>query len=465
MPKVTFSTAGDDEWTAPGDVTSIRVLCWGAGGTGGLATSANNGGGGGGGSFSETVVEVVPGRTYELFVADPTLAESVSYFDSPAVASATSGKNANGSVGGDGGSREPNTGIPRKGGKGANGTATSASPSVGGGGGGVGGPNGNGGDGGIGAVHFGGTTGTVGGGGGTGATVLNGTNGVAPGGGGGGSRHNGVSAGTPGNGAVGRIELYYANGKTGNGGGGGGGYARKTLEVSPDQEYQLYVGHGGYGQIATNDTNFQPSALRPPLHGESSWFDSPSTLQGAGGRSAGGGLDASEETLSVGAAGGSRGDNPETNVGDVTFVGGNGGEGGLYHELYDRIGGGGGSAGGPDGPGRNGLPSELSGRGGWGSNHSLNATGSDRYDKSFLVTSGAGDGGSGRASSDNGAVIHGHGNYPGGGGGGAFVSLSTATSMGEQITGVWFVSPGGYGASGRVLIRGKCTGRKLLPEF
>lgn len=67
---MTYSTAGSYTWTAPCDVTSIQIECWGGGGGGGSA-SANpsaGGGGAGGGYVKNTSFTVVPGTTYNIWV-------------------------------------------------------------------------------------------------------------------------------------------------------------------------------------------------------------------------------------------------------------------------------------------------------------------------------------------------------------------------------------------------------------
>lgn len=68
----TFSTAGTFTWTAPCDVTSIQVECWGGGAGGGYGGTTNKygGGGGGGGAYTKNIsVTVVPGITYSITVA------------------------------------------------------------------------------------------------------------------------------------------------------------------------------------------------------------------------------------------------------------------------------------------------------------------------------------------------------------------------------------------------------------
>ena len=71
---VPFTTTGAGTWTAPCDVTSITVEVWGAGGSGGGNTTNNSlgGGGGAGGTYASSIITVVPGTTYNLFVAPQT---------------------------------------------------------------------------------------------------------------------------------------------------------------------------------------------------------------------------------------------------------------------------------------------------------------------------------------------------------------------------------------------------------
>ena len=63
--QIQFTAPGTYSWIAPLDVTSVCVLCVGAGGNGG---SANGGGGGGGGLVYANNIPVTPGTTYTLQV-------------------------------------------------------------------------------------------------------------------------------------------------------------------------------------------------------------------------------------------------------------------------------------------------------------------------------------------------------------------------------------------------------------
>lgn len=66
----TYSTSGTYYWTAPYDVSSVQIECWGAGGSGGGATAnPSAGGGGSGGAYTKhATFTVVPGQTYTIQV-------------------------------------------------------------------------------------------------------------------------------------------------------------------------------------------------------------------------------------------------------------------------------------------------------------------------------------------------------------------------------------------------------------
>ena len=70
-----ITTPGAGTWTVPSGVTSITVECWGGGGAGGgglwvSGTKAAFGGGGSGGGYAKTVLSVVPGTTYDIYVGE-----------------------------------------------------------------------------------------------------------------------------------------------------------------------------------------------------------------------------------------------------------------------------------------------------------------------------------------------------------------------------------------------------------
>lgn len=181
--QVIFTTTSSTTWTAPPNVTSVSVQCIGAGGNGGSddpapePTSPSGGGGGGGGSGSG-VVTVIPGNTYNIVVASqhsggPSTDKSTFSADLTIFGQTGSDGNALGN-GGAGGNGSTSVGSP---GKDAN-------------------------------LTIGGDGGTAAGGGGTGGAGGNnsmGQNGNVPGGGGGGG-----AVGNPGGfGAGGQVKLVY----------------------------------------------------------------------------------------------------------------------------------------------------------------------------------------------------------------------------------------------------------------
>ena len=198
---VTFNTAGAATWKAPCDVTSITVKAWGAGGSGG-GSSANNvkgGGGGAGGSYASSTLTVVPGTTYDLYVA-PVNAGTAgagtkgqgSWFNTNAILFAEGGNGGaapnNATVLGGLGSITSSIGTTRTaGGDGANGSTS------------VGGAGGNG--------------STGGGAGGAQLTITenNGNFGNPVSGGGGGAFITDASNHSGGNGARGEIQITYTS--------------------------------------------------------------------------------------------------------------------------------------------------------------------------------------------------------------------------------------------------------------
>ena len=63
-----FITPGTYSWTAPAGVTSVSVVCVGAGG-GGLSNEINQGGGAGGGGLGyKNNISVTPGQSYTVVV-------------------------------------------------------------------------------------------------------------------------------------------------------------------------------------------------------------------------------------------------------------------------------------------------------------------------------------------------------------------------------------------------------------
>jgi hypothetical protein len=244
-------------------------------------------------------------------------------------------------------------------------------------------------------------------------------------------------------GAGGGVRIFYWLAATGGGGGGGGGYARQQLDVTPTTSYELYVGRGGYGQQAMPGVN--PAAFvsySPRLDAEDSWFLSPSQVCGRGGQSAGA-HDGAATAIPTGALGGGQPGTP-ANVGAVTFLGGNGGDGHGASKLFAFLGGGGGAAGSYEAAGADGLDGRESGQGGWSANN---------FHQRLLVGfyPRGGSGGNGFMGSLTNA---GWGTAPGGGGGGNGANIFHLAA-----------SRGGPGAAGRVLISGTRTGQLLVPGF
>jgi hypothetical protein len=156
-----FISAGTFNWTAPSGVTSVSVVCVGAGGYG-----QDNLGGGGGGLGWKNNISVTPGQSYQVVVGAGRLGQGLS-----GAVNTTSHFINTSTVRGGGGSQ----GIPQTGGApggtftgdgGGNGGNGSNTASGGSGGGGTGGYSGNGGGG-------GGSSGNGGGGGGGGNDTNN----------------------------------------------------------------------------------------------------------------------------------------------------------------------------------------------------------------------------------------------------------------------------------------------------
>ena len=71
VPSGVIATTTSGSWKAPAGITRIRVRIWGGGGGGGdSAYVADYGRGGGGGGYSESVLAVVPGATYNYTVGN-----------------------------------------------------------------------------------------------------------------------------------------------------------------------------------------------------------------------------------------------------------------------------------------------------------------------------------------------------------------------------------------------------------
>jgi len=206
-----FISAGTYSWIAPAGVTSVCVVCVGAGQAGGGFQGSRQGAGGGGLAYKNNIA-VTPGNAYTVVVgaggpytATGGVAGGLSSFTA-SFGTCTAG-------GGSGGTGGSPSGVYDGGGNGGNGSGSS-----GGGGGGAGGYSGAGSGGGSGAAGAGGAgaggnnAGTRGIGGGGVGILGQGANGTANGGGGSGGT---TGATSPGSG--GSVEF----GGTYGGGGGG----------------------------------------------------------------------------------------------------------------------------------------------------------------------------------------------------------------------------------------------------
>lgn len=455
---LTYSgTPGSFTWTCPAGVTSINVVCVGAGGTGGRNAAADqqalggSGGGGGGGLGWRNNILVTPGTVYTVIAgANSTTASTNgtnSYFQDgytvvgaggggggsrPAGYSGDIGGGAGGYFVGDGGG---------SGGSGGYATFTTSGGNGPGGGGGAGGYSGNGGNGGVGAgaltttLGFG-TNGTGGAGGGGYGASPGGTNGTGGGGvglngigpnGNGGSYGTG-SAGIGGSlGANGGATFNDVNGCFGGayGGGGAGAYGNTnppgtggagavkivwTANTTYPNQFSRLIGGGGN----SGTTAFSGAAAAGGPGGLSSGgtgnfnggAGGSSTVIGSGGGGAGG-------YSSVGGAGGST-SGTSTNL--VTQSGAN-----------SIGGGGGGSTGGgagalnQDGSVNNSTTGNGGGGGGVGllgvSNLGLGGTLLAGTTGAILGQSGLG-GSSGATGGASSATVGGAGGAQGGGGGG-----------------------------------------------
>jgi hypothetical protein len=220
MPAFFFTNGGTTNWICPSNVTSVQVVCWGAGGAGGSAQRVGGsgtvqfGGGGAGGAYAKvTNYPVIPGNTYYInagtcasntnSVTGVSVSGGDSWFSSSNAPSglilAKGGAGGNSAIGntpttayatGGLGTTDGSIGnVLYAGGSGANGSQTNATGFGGAGGGGSGaGSSTNG----TSTTNCVGATAPAGGGnGGTGPTSgsLSGTSGFAPGGGGAGSRN------------------------------------------------------------------------------------------------------------------------------------------------------------------------------------------------------------------------------------------------------------------------------------
>lgn len=219
-----FNTAGTFTWTAPADVTSVSVGCWGGGGAGGGASTSNGdnvGGGGGGGAYTSATVTVVPGTTYNIVIGAAAVGGPG---NGPDGASSTFGTGSSlvTGAGGKGGKADTGGGGAGgvgtyNGGNGGAGNFSNADTGGGGGGAGMGGAGGNGdspwiSNGGTGGAAISGNGGGGAGGAGGAGDGVDGNNGNAAGGGGGGADAPafGGTAKKGGNGGLGQVVISYA---------------------------------------------------------------------------------------------------------------------------------------------------------------------------------------------------------------------------------------------------------------
>lgn len=233
-----FTSTGANSWVVPEGVTTVSVLCVGAGGGGGGSeeTDETGGGGGGGALAYANDIPVTPGETITVTVGlrgngggvggNGTAGGASSFSRGPTdlVAAGGGGGGANRGGGGAGGAVSVGTGgAGGSGGAGSNRASNNA-----GGGGGAGGYSGSGGQGGSAASTGSSTAGSGGGGGGGGGGTNNGTRG-------------GGGVGLLGQGANGTRGLANASGGGGSGGTngvavgglyGGGGRGAAGQEVS-----------------------------------------------------------------------------------------------------------------------------------------------------------------------------------------------------------------------------------------
>jgi hypothetical protein len=246
-----YNSGGTYSWTVPAGVTSVSVVCIGAGGTNGIG---NSGQAGGGGALAyRNAITVVPGATGTVVVGASSGrsgnqgqtggSSSFQYSGTTTTAGGGGGgygdglQNA-GTGGGSGGTRSGTTTGGGNGGAGGTDGQNAGGP----GGGGAGGYSGNGGAGATGFAPTSSTNGSAGSGGGGGGGGKGGTN-EAGGGGGGGVGFYGE--GTSGAGGTG-------SGQNNNGGGGAaggsGGQAGGTGENSVAGGQNSSGGQGGaYG--------------------------------------------------------------------------------------------------------------------------------------------------------------------------------------------------------------------------
>ena len=261
-----FTVAGTYDWICPADVTSVSVVCVGAGGSGAIGNFP--GGGGGGGLAYKNNIAVVPFQSYTVVVgtggaplaSTNTPANGNTGTSSSFIASSIGFVGANGGnggaanltqSGGAGGAGGTQIGAFDGGGTGGKGggDSTTANETRGGGGGGAAGYSGNGGGGGNGQGNT--TAGTQpgaggGGGGAGGASTFNTFNG-----------NGNSSAGAAGGGGVGLLgqgtsgtagsNVTWGTANAPIGGGGGSGGSTGTNGTSSFAASLVAGSGGGYG--------------------------------------------------------------------------------------------------------------------------------------------------------------------------------------------------------------------------
>lgn len=269
----TFTASGT--WTAPSDLSgsTVTVYMWGGGGGGGAGSSSHGGGGGGGAAFRSFNPFVTAGNSYSVTIGSGGTGgtSSTSSTDGGSTiwdggTSANGGLRGTTSSGGSGG-------APGTHGGGSGGTSSSSN--VGGGGGGCASLGGNGQNGAGGGSGGGGGNGgasggsdTTGGSGGAGGTSgsKTGKNATTPGGGGGGG-YGTSNAG--GNGARGKLEVFWNfsdPGPTPDAAvGGGGGSSAGTGSIGNDGATEaggaaVTGGGPGGGTLAGSSFNASPTS-------------------------------------------------------------------------------------------------------------------------------------------------------------------------------------------------------------
>lgn len=233
-----FTTPGTYSWAAPAGVTSVSVVCVGAGGTASVSLEGYGTGGGGGALAWKNNIPVTPGNSYQVVVGDnmtTALPNNTSFQGVIASAGTSGGSNGAGGTpsGHDGGGR---------GGTGDGG-------GISGGAGGAGGYSGNGGNGGRGN-----------------GTKKSGSSGSGGGGGGGAGSQSGFG------GSGGGVGLYGqgANGTNGDAwssenfyGGGGSGGTTGSNWGGPQVGGGTYGGGGGGAYIHVSGSNYSPTVGGP----------------------------------------------------------------------------------------------------------------------------------------------------------------------------------------------------------